>query len=854
MQNKSDECTYSSDRRNFLKISGGSLAGAALLSLPAYSRLAQAAAGPDRATIPAHHQRQPMETGWKLVDPPLDTPWTGTVDPRHVHVDYPRPQMTRRHWVNLNGVWQFAATETATPNPGQDLAERILVPFPVESGLSGILRQEPYLTYRRRFVVPHDWHISSGHKHGHGRHERGHGHGAGQRLLLHFDAVDYETRVWVNGHEAGRHQGGYDRFSFDITDHLITNPAGRPHGEQELIVAVHDPSENGGQPLGKQRAANFNNPAGIFYTPASGIWQTVWMEPVPETHIRRLQMTPDVDAGELRLTVEVGGHESVVVEAIARHGRRIVGRTQGESGDELTLAVPNARLWSPDDPFLYDLTVRIHDRHGHGHGRGHGHGHGRPLDEIGSYFGMRKIALETVNGQPHMALNGEFVFEIGPLDQGFWPDGIYTAPTDDALKFDLIKTKALGYNMVRKHIKVEPERWYYYADKLGLLVWQDMPAMRLDPPPSPDDQAQFEVELKQMIDEHRNHPAIVVWVPFNEGWGRFDTARVTDEVKRWDPSRLANQMSGSNVCGCSMDDGDFLDYHNYVGPGPAPQPEDNRASVIGEFGGLGLLEPGHLWTTEGNHAYETEDSEAELTDRYVELLDQTERLIARCGLSAIVYTQTTDVETEINGFFTYDRRVLKLDAKRMREANEAAIAASGKVTRPSQPPPGTPGLVGVGFWALDQGSGTTVPDQSGFGHPATLVNGPTWIAGENQPVLSFDGVNDYVDTGASLLDTTENYSVAAWVWLDDKNGFHTAVSQDGDSHSEFFLQYSDADDRFAFSSASVRALGRNSPATGRWYHLVGVRDAYHSRLKLYVDGSLAGMASYCPGDPANGHT
>lgn len=860
MQNK-ENTLHRSDRRTFLKLGGSSLASAALLSLPTYSHWAEALDRPDQSFIPGHRGRQPTETGWKKAAPPLDTPWTDKVDPRRVHSDYPRPQMTRRQWVNLNGVWQFAAEGGDTPAFGQDLDERILVPFPVESGLSGILRQEADLTYRRRFVVPAEWQVGTR------SHDRRHGFspgGANQRLLMHFDSVDYETHVWVNGHAVGDHKGGYDRFSFDVTDYLHCDHFGRPRGEQELIVVVNDPTENGGQPLGKQRAANFDNPEGIFYTPASGIWKTVWMEPVPTTHIRRLQMTPDVDAGELQLTVDVAGTDTVRVKAVAYRGGRVAGRVEGESSSVLTLPVANARLWSPDDPFLYELTVEILERrseghdHAHGgHGFGFGRGHSprdRVLDRIGSYFGMRKIELKTVDGRARMALNGEFLCEIGPLDQGYWPDGIYTAPTDDAMKFDLLKTKALGYNMVRKHIKVEPDRWYYYADKLGLLVWQDMPAMRTGVDPAPDDQAQFEVELERMIDTHRNHPSIVVWVPFNEGWGAYDTARVTAEVKRWDPSRLADQMTGSNVCGCSKDSGDFLDLHNYVGPGPAPQPDDGRASVVGEFGGLGLVESGHLWTTEGNHAYETEDSEAELTDRYVELFDQTKRLVTRCGLSAAVYTQTTDVETEVNGFFTYDRRILKLDAKRMRKAHEAVIAASGTALDPGQPPAGTPGLAGVGYWALHQGSGTTVPDQSGFDHPATLVNGPTWIADSGQSVLSFDGRDDYVDTGASLLDTTENYSVAAWVWLDDKNSFHTAVSQDGDSHSEFFLQYSQADDRFAFSSASVRALGRDVPATGRWYHLVGVRDAYNSRLKLYVNGSLNGMAGYCPGDAAKGHT
>ncbi|MBX6762526.1 MAG: hypothetical protein K6T51_07700 [Rubrobacteraceae bacterium] len=772
---------------------------------------------------------RPEETGWQPKRPPISTPWTDRVSPENVHPEYPRPQMVRREWLNLNGVWQFAAaSEGEGPPVGRDLPERILVPFPVESALSGIMRHESRMFYRRRFLVPERWGI--------GR--------RGRRLLLHFDAVDYETKVWVNGHAVGGHRGGYDRFTFDVTDALRTGRSGHPEGEQELAVEVYDPTDDGGQPLGKQRLYALQSPGGIFYTPTSGIWQTVWMEPVPTTYIERLEMRPEVGSETLWLTVRARGSAGARVEATVYEGKRRVGSVTGPANRPLRLRVSDPRPWSPDDPFLYGLKVGLLE----------GRGGEYAADEVESYFGMRSVSLGKVGGRPHILINGEFIFQLGPLDQGFWPDGIYTAPTEDALRFDLEKTRELGYNMVRKHVKVEPDRWYYLADRLGLLVWQDMPSMPTGREPTPADQEEFLRELRRMVDGHRNHPSIVMWVPFNEGWGEFDAARVSRMVSGWDPSRLVDEMSGTNVCGCAGDDGDVLDLHNYVGPGPAPQPDDGRTSVVGEFGGLGLLVEGHLWTENGNHAYETETSPAQLTERYAGLLGQVERLEERCGLSAAVYTQTTDVETEINGLLTYDRKVLKPDAGRVREANHQVIAASGSVEKPQPPPPGTPGLTGVGFWPFEEGSGSSTADASGNGHTATLVNGPDWTDGRTGLALHFDGQNQWVDTGVSILDTTGNYSVAAWVLLDDRDGFHTAVSQDGENASEFFLQYSGADDRFAFSTVSGRALDREPPETGRWYHLVGVRDAFHSRIKLYVDGDLVGMIGYCPGEAAPGHT
>jgi hypothetical protein len=756
----------------------------------------------------------------------ITTPWAKDVSQTLPLPEYPRPQLTRNQWQDLNGKWQYsAASPGQAPPVGKDLPERILVPYPPESLLSGIQRHDDFMYYRRTFTVPPGWRIGGTCPHP----------GSCQRLLLHFGAVDYQATVWVNGVQVATHTGGYNSFDVDVTNAL------RGTGPQELIVGAEDPTDTGpyDQPIGKQRA----NPSGIWYTPSSGIWRTVWMEPVPTAHIDRVDMTPDLANSTLRLTVRASGVSGEQVEAAAFDGDTKAGSVTGPAGTELALPVPHAKLWSPDHPFLYNLTVQLVDD-------------GHPVDSVGSYFGMRSVSVGIVNGQPHILLNGKFVFNLGTLDQGFWPDGLYTAPTDDALRFDLQEEKSLGFNTVRKHIKVEPDRWYYWADKLGLLVWQDMPATNPDKTPGAADKAAFEDQLHTMIEQHLSHPSIVMWIPFNEGWGEYDPARIADEVKAWDPSRLVNEESGQNCCASLPDPhhGDIYDDHTYVGPGH-PLPTDSRAVVDGEFGGLGLPVAGHMWFG-GGFAYEMEHSPQQLTDRYVQLTTEVRRCELRCALSGSIYTQPTDVEGELNGLMTYDRRVLKVDAPRVRAVNESVLAAAGDVENPPPPPPGTPGLTGVGYWPLDQVNGTTTPDASGNGHDATLVNGPTAVAGESGGALQFNGVNQYADTGSSILDTTGDYSVAAWVEIDNPgNAFETAVSQDTDNgHSEFFLQYSGADHVFAFSFAGGRALAPARPQAGVWYHLVGVRDVQNNQMRLYVNGALAGTVAYCPGDPAPGHT
>jgi hypothetical protein len=572
---------------------------------------------------------------WQPKAPPLSTPWTASVSPAHVLPEYPRPQLVRSRWLNLNGAWQFAtAVEGEMPPVGRNLREAILVPFPVESALSGIMRHQDRMWYRRTFTIPVEW--------------------AGERMLLNFGAVDWEATVYVNGQTAGSHRGGYDAFSLDITDQLNG-------GLNELIVNVYDPTNAANPPLGKQRL----NAKGIWNTPASGIWQTVWLEPVPAAYITRLQLTPDLDRQAVQLLVSGRGISGHTLEASVWRAGTLVARATGPARSLITLSIPAPRLWSPDDPFLYDVQVDLKSG-------------STVVDQVSSYFGMRKISLGQIGDTLRPLLNNQFVFQIGVLSQGYWPDGIYTAPTDEALRFDLEQAKALGYNLVRLHMKIEPARWYYWADRLGLMVWQDMPAMRDNYTPSVEDQEQFEMELKELIDERSNSPAIVMWVLFNEGWGQFATARLVDLVKSRDPSRLVDNASGWNDAGA----GDVVDLHIYVDP-EAPPPEAGRASVLGEFGGLGLKITGHTWSDQA-YAYEWQESGAELQGRYVGLISLLQELMVSSGLSAAVYTQLVDVEGELNGWLTYDRFVTKIDAAALKAAHQNLIAASALITGPQQ--------------------------------------------------------------------------------------------------------------------------------------------------------------------------
>ena len=567
---------------------------------------------------------------WKPADGPLTTRWAKEVSPENVHPEYPRPQMVREAWTSLNGLWDYAIVPKDGEQPG-DFDGRILVPFAAESALSGVMKPvgpENRLWYRRTFQVPAEW--------------------SGKRILLHFEGVDWETTVWVNGQEVGTHRGGYDPFTFDVSKAL------KGSGDQELVVSVWDPVDKGTQPRGKQVL----EPKGIWYTSVTGIWRTVWLEPIPAASITGLKMVPDVDAGALRLKAETSGAQPTdAVRAVACDGDTVVAKVEAPVGKTMELKLAEPQLWSPDSPFLYDLQVGlVRD--------------GKVVDEVDSYFGMRKISLgKDENGVLRMMLNGEFVFQYGPLDQGWWPDGLYTAPTDEALRYDLEVLKQLGCNMLRKHVKVEPRRLYYWCDKLGLLVWQDMPNGDRhvgregdDIERTPESAEQFELELRRVIDTLRNHPSIVMWVPFNEGWGQYATARICELVKKHDPTRLVNQASGWADRGV----GDVMDVHRY--PGPAtPDPEPNRAIVLGEFGGLGLPLEGHLWKQEGAWGYRGYKTREELNQAYLVLLAALRPMVA-AGLSAAVYTQTSDCEIEVNGMMTYDRAVVKMDADRAAEA------------------------------------------------------------------------------------------------------------------------------------------------------------------------------------------
>ncbi len=554
---------------------------------------------------------------WKPAESTLMTRWAKDVSPQNVHPEYPRPQLVRPDWSNLNGLWDYAICAKDQAQPAT-FDGQILVPFAVQSALSGVKREvspEQRLWYRRTFARPEL--------------------AEGRRLLLHFQAVDWQAQVWVNGQQVGEHQGGYDPFSLDITDAL------KGEGAQELVVAVWDPTNKGPQPRGKQVL----DPNGIWYTAVTGIWQTVWLEVVPQAHVESLHLVPDVDAGLVRVTVRTSRPGRVRARAL--DGPREVALAEGPSAEPLVLKIADAKLWSPDSPFLYDLRLALEGG-----------------DEVSGYFGMRKIEVKQDEaGVNRIWLNNQVLFQIGPLDQGWWPDGLYTAATDAALRFDVEMTRKLGFNMARKHVKVEPARWYYHCDQLGLLVWQDMPSGGGAGPKVGDGsqfpRSQFELELKRMIDAFGNHPCIVMWVPFNEGWGQHDTPQIVAAVKAYDPSRLVNEASGWTNC----DSGDVRDIHSY--PGPAIPPlEDGRAAVLGEFGGLGIPVSGHLWWDKRNWGYRSFTNLEELQEGYRGLILRLRPMIAR-GLCAAVYTQTSDVEGEVNGLMTYDREVVKYDIDAM---------------------------------------------------------------------------------------------------------------------------------------------------------------------------------------------
>jgi len=575
---------------------------------------------------------------WKPAGDRIKTPWAEQITPENVLPEYPRPIMERGEWKNLNGLWQYAIIDKGARIP-QAFDGEILVPFAVESSLSGVQKRiddTKELVYQRTFEVPSSW--------------------KGKQVLLHFGAVDWKTDVWVNDVKVGSHTGGYAPFSFDITPALNAK-------SNKLVVRVWDPTDKSYQPRGKQ----VSNPGGIWYTPVSGIWQTVWLEPVNEKHIANLRILPDVDANVLKIDACVAeGTATDMLEVSVYDGNQLVATGKSINGEAVDVEMPqDVKLWSPDSPFLYTLKVALINK-------------GKVVDKVDSYAAMRKFSSRRdENGIVRLELNNQPLFQFGPLDQGWWPDGLYTAPTDEALRYDVQKTKDFGFNMIRKHIKVEPARWYMHCDQLGIIVWQDMPSGDKNPEwqmrkyfdgaerlRSPESEANYRKEWKEIMDYLYSYPCIGTWVPFNEAWGQFKTQEIAEWTKQYDPSRLVNPASGGNHYTC----GDILDLHNY--PAPSMYLYDaQRATVLGEYGGIGLVLKDHLWEPNRNWGYVQFNSSKEATDEYVKYAEMLYNMVVK-GFSGAVYTQTTDVEIEVNGLMTYDRKVIKLDEKRVREINQ----------------------------------------------------------------------------------------------------------------------------------------------------------------------------------------
>lgn len=575
---------------------------------------------------------------WKPAGDKIKTSWGEQLDPKNVLPEYPRPIMERNDWKNLNGLWKYAITKKGDPTPAAYQGD-ILVPFAVESSLSGVgkmINEKEELWYQRTFDIPSAW--------------------RGKQILLHFGAVDWKAEVWVNDVKVGEHTGGFTPFYFDITSVLNK-------GNNDLVVKVWDPSDRGEQPRGKQIA----NPHGIWYTPVTGIWQTVWLEPVATQYITNLKTTPDIDNNSVKVEVAANTTSADKVEVKVFDGKNLVAKGAALNGVPVELTMPaNAKLWSPDSPFLYNMEVTLYKD-------------GKAIDQVKSYTAMRKYSIRKgQNGITRLQLNNKDYFQFGPLDQGWWPDGLYTAPTDEALVYDLKKTKDFGYNIVRKHVKVEPARWYTHCDQLGLIVWQDMP----NGGPSPQWQARnyfngtevirsaaseanYRKEWKEIIDCLYSYPSIAVWVPFNEAWGQFKTPEIVAWTKEYDPSRLVNPASGGNHYTC----GDILDLHHYPGPNMFLY-DPRRATVLGEYGGIGLVVEGNTWVNDKkNWGYVKFNTSDEVTNEYIKYGKHLLELI-RKGFSAAVYTQTTDVEGEINGLMTYDRKVIKMNEAKVREINQ----------------------------------------------------------------------------------------------------------------------------------------------------------------------------------------
>ena len=616
---------------------------------------------------------------WAPVGENIRTSWAEEINPANPHPEYPRPQMVRADWMNLNGLWNYSVTDAAAETFAAE--GKILVPFAIESSLSGVGRRvakNEALWYEREFVVPKTW--------------------KGKNVRLNFAAVDWSAEVYVNGVLIGEHKGGYDPFSFDITSALNKS------GKQKLTVKVQDATDNSYQPRGKQCIIS----TGIWYTPVTGIWQTVWLEPVAPAYVKNYYVVSDIDKGEMAFEVDAETAEGDVVKvAVLEGGLGYSAETPSTSvvaeavvaDGKAVVKIDDVKTWSPDSPYLYGVKVWVERK-------------GKVVDSINGYTAMRKISIKadsSLNKYNRMALNNELLFHFGPLDQGWWPDGLYTAPSDAALEFDVIKTKELGFNMIRKHIKLEPARWYYHCDKHGIMVWQDMPCIgdhskkqmeardadivkavtnkwshdsyfnATDAAIPQEWKDNYYREWANIINAFKNFQCIVVWVPFNEAWGQFDTPAVVKFTRELDPTRLINPASGGNFdfSEGAAAFGDILDVHHY--PCPAMNLFERKfVNVLGEYGGIGLPVDGHTWIIDRKWGYgKVKENSEELMAQYEEYLEMLKTFVTT-GCAAAVYTQTTDVEGEVNGLMTYDRKVIKMDIPRIAKANKAVIETMSK--------------------------------------------------------------------------------------------------------------------------------------------------------------------------------
>jgi hypothetical protein len=775
----------------------------------------------------------PATAGYVRQPSPLTTPWTSQVSTTNPLPEYPRPQLRRSEWQSLNGRWQYERAQAREPSPfGHTLPETILVPFPVESPLSGIERVDTAGWYRRTFRVPPGW--------------------SSRHVLLNFGAVSWATRVYVNRRLVGSHRGSYDGFSIDITRAL------HPNSINELVVGYTDPIGAAGEPVGKQVAGT---PSGIYHTASSGIWQTVWLEPVARAHVTGLTALPDLPRHRVIVSAAETGSEVSRVEASVLAGNRVLVTSVGRPGRPLTLKIPRARLWWPWQPYLYGLRVRLLTGAGE-------------ADRVTSYFGMRSITLGRVNGVTRLLLNGRFVFQSGALDQGLWPDGLYTAPTDAALRSDIVDAKRLGFNMLREHAKVQPDRWYLWADQLGILVWQDMPNMPVSStrPPSAAARREFRGELSRIVAQRRSHPSIVTWVPFNEGWQQFDLAGITRTIKRLDPVALVDTQSGSANCCAALESpsSDIRDTHLYVGPFAAPG--DRRASAIGEYGGVLPFPPvGHRWPG----VLESVGSPAAawpsawivgVLSRQFAMLAQEMRAP---GVSAAVFTQLADYEQEL-GIISYDRRVYTVDPALFRRWNAGLTAGSqrgaGVGPQAAAVPAGTTGL-----WQFDEGSGVTAADSSGRRAPLVLSGGARWTRGIHGSAISISTPGAMARTAGPVIDSGHSFSVSAWLSSRRSGQSGSAVSEPGAGGSNFSLGIETTSRSpqsrpgevssgvlpaalrtwwtFAVPASPTCSIlqcgvqanmhyddGRLPPRVGSWHNVTGVYDAVSHTVSVFVDG------------------